>query len=249
LGRADYATGLGEYYSAFFGLSIGLERLAKLVLVADYAISNRGQMPPQAVVAKYGHKLVPLMDGVEAAVSKHAIKLDYTRPSNPICAKIVECLDHFADAGRGRYVNFATLRDPNLGNQEPILLWWDQVAHLILEEHFDERKQERAEVQANLIAQMMSPAIVWQADEMGNPIRDVASGSIRSSQNNIAQQWGRYYALTIVRWLANAFSELASEACYKHGVHAFFGVWEYLRTYALEDSLLRRYKIWPLKMG
>jgi hypothetical protein len=49
LGRADYATGLGEYYSAFFGLSIGLERLAKLVLVADYAISNHSQMPPQAL--------------------------------------------------------------------------------------------------------------------------------------------------------------------------------------------------------
>jgi hypothetical protein len=35
LGRANYANKFGEYYTAFFGLSIGLERLAKLVLVAD----------------------------------------------------------------------------------------------------------------------------------------------------------------------------------------------------------------------
>jgi hypothetical protein len=189
------------------------------------------------------------MDAVQAAVTKHAIKLVYERPNGPICTKIVECLDHFADADRGRYVNFATLRDPNLGNQEPILLWWDQVAKLILEKHYDERKQERAEAQANLVAQMMSPAIVLQTDEMGHPIRDVASASVRSSQNDIVRQWGRYYALTIVRWLASALSELASEACHEHGAHAFFGVWEYLQTYALEDSLLRRYKIWPLKMG
>jgi hypothetical protein len=43
LGRANYADKKGDYYTAFFGLSIGLERLVKLILVADYAISNSGR--------------------------------------------------------------------------------------------------------------------------------------------------------------------------------------------------------------
>jgi hypothetical protein len=34
LGRASYGNGFGEYYTAFFGPSIGIERLAKLILVA-----------------------------------------------------------------------------------------------------------------------------------------------------------------------------------------------------------------------
>jgi hypothetical protein len=248
LGRAT--TGLGEYYSAFFGLSIGLERLTKLILVADWAISNNGQMPLQKFVCQFRHELARLMDEVDAVIAKRAITLDYGRPNNPVCIQIIECLDGFADARRGRYANFATLGDPNLGNQEPIRQWWGRVADLILKErYFSKRVQERAEAQADLVGQIISPAIVWHTSEIGDPIRNVASGSTLSSQNCIVQQWARYYALTIVRWLADAFSKLATEGCYKHSVHALFGVEEYFRAYTLDDSSLRRYKIWPLKTG
>ena len=41
LGKANHAQ-KGIYTQAFFGLSIGLERLAKLILLADHAISNSG---------------------------------------------------------------------------------------------------------------------------------------------------------------------------------------------------------------
>jgi hypothetical protein len=246
LGRANYASGFGEYYTAFFGLSIGLERLAKLILVADYAISNNGQMPPEEVVRSYGHELARLMDAVDAAITKHVVNLDYERPNNPICIKIVECLGDFADARRGRYANFATLGDPSLGNEEPVRLWWDKVAVLILKErYFGKGEQERAEAQASLVGQMISPACVSYTSESGDLIRDVESASILSAQNYTVQRWGRYYALTIVRWLADAFSKMASKACHTY----FFGVWEYFQTYTLGDSLLKRYKIWPLKIG
>src|ERR1700744_6232637 len=66
LGRANYADKKGEYYNAFFGISIGLERLAKLILVADHAISNSGQMPDEKVVKKFGHKLVALSNAADA---------------------------------------------------------------------------------------------------------------------------------------------------------------------------------------
>lgn len=52
-----------------FGLSVGLERLAKLILVADHAVSNGGKMPGQEVVRKYGHKLADLMDAADAAAT------------------------------------------------------------------------------------------------------------------------------------------------------------------------------------
>jgi hypothetical protein len=103
-------------------------------------------MPAQAIVCRYGHKLARLMDAVDAAIAKRVIMLDYERPNNAVCTKILECLDDFADAGRGRYANFATLGDPNLGSQEPIQLWWGKVANLILKErYFDKAGQERAE--------------------------------------------------------------------------------------------------------
>ena len=144
MGRANYADNIGEYYTAFFGLSVGVERLAKLILVTDYTVSNGGQMPEQPVLRKFGHKLVELIDAADAVAQKNKLKLVYPRPTDAIGAKILECLDAFADASRGRYANFATLGDPTLGQEEPIHKWWDEVAELILKEHYyDSQLQKR----------------------------------------------------------------------------------------------------------
>lgn len=119
LGKANYADQIGEYYTAFFGLSVGLERLAKLTLVADYAIASNGRMPEEKKVRMFGHKLLDLADEVEAVANKRKLNLNYVRPTSNISKRILECLDAFADARRGRYANFASLDEPNLSSEEP----------------------------------------------------------------------------------------------------------------------------------
>jgi hypothetical protein len=84
LGRANYADMTGEYYTAFFGLSVGLERLAKLILVADYAIAHEGQMPSEKIIRQFGHKLVDLTNAADAISQKHALNLNYPRPKSSI---------------------------------------------------------------------------------------------------------------------------------------------------------------------
>ena len=247
-GRANYADKTGEYYTAFFGLSVGLERLAKLILVADHAVSHNGQMPEQRVVRKFGHKLVDLTNAADAVSEKHKLTLDYPRPTTAISAMIIECLDAFADAGRGRYANFVALGDPNLGQEEPIRKWWGEVAKLILKEHdYGKQAQERVEARAKVVDTLMSPLkIVHHINESGEAMQDVLSSSIRTGQTHIVQRYGRYYALTVVRWLAELFSDLSRSACHTHNADAFFGVWEYFQTYTLDDSFLKTRKIWPL---
>ncbi|WP_287380561.1 hypothetical protein [Mesorhizobium sp.] len=248
MGRANYADQTGEYYTAFFGLSVGLERLAKLILVADYAITNAGQMPAERVVRQYGHKLADVMNAADGVAAKHALKLDYRRPVTPISQKIVECLDAFADAGRGRYANFAALGDPNLGKEEPIGKWWGEVAELILKEHYyGKATQKRVEGHASLVDAVMSPvSMVLYINETGDAMHDVLTSSIRTGQTELVQRYGRYYALTAVRWLSEVFSELSRSACYTHKIGAFFGVWEYFQTYTVDDSFLKTRKNWPL---
>jgi hypothetical protein len=187
LGRANYADKTGEYYTAFFGLSVGLERLAKLILVADHAISHNGQMPEERVVRKFGHKLVDLTNAANVVTQKHKLELDYPRPTTGISAKIIECLDAFADAGRGRYANFATLGDPNLGQEEPIRKWWDEVAKLILNEHYyTKQAQERIETRAKVVDTLMSPfTMALYINETGEAMQDVLSSSIRTGQTHI----------------------------------------------------------------
>ena len=248
LGKANYADKKGEYYTAFFGLSIGLERLAKLILVANHAILNNGQMPTEQVVRRFGHKLVSLLNTAGNISAKHSLNLDYPRPAEQISTAIVECLDAFADAGRGRYANFAALGDPNLGQEEPIRKWWGNVAELILDKHYYGKPvQERVEGQARTIDASLSPiSRILYLDEEGRTIQDVYSASIRTGQTEIVQRNGRFYTLLVVRWLSNILSELSSKACYVHNVHAFFGVWEYFNTYQVDNNFMKNRKIWPL---
>lgn len=249
LGRANYADQMGEYYTAFFGLSVGLERLAKLILVADYAITHDGSMPEEREVRKFGHKLLDLANAVDEVTNTRNLDLRYTRPTTQISEKILECLDAFADARRGRYANFASLDEPNLSSEEPIGKWWDEVAEAILQQHYyGKSSQRRVEANAEVIDYFMSPiSMVRHTDENGRAMQDVKSASIRTGQTKIVQRLGRYYALTIARWLSDVLSTIAHTACYQHNVGGFFGINEYFYTYTVDDSFLKTRKVWPLR--
>lgn len=248
IGRANYADKMGEYYTAFFGLSVGLERLSKLILVARYAIENRGRMPDERVLRKFGHKLIDLTNEVQDTSEKMQLSLKYSRPTQEIPQKILGCLDSFADARRGRYANFASLDSPNLTGDEPINKWWSEVAECILKKYYyGSLAQKRVEGSAELIDFMISPfSMVIFTNESRDTMLDVNSAYIRTGQNAIVQKWGRFHSLTIARWLTTVLSELSQIACYTHGIDGFFGFNEYLDSYTVDDDFLKNRKIWPL---
>ncbi|MGU8111842.1 hypothetical protein ACV1WV_07990 [Serratia marcescens] len=248
IGKANYADKMGEYYTAFFGLSVGLERLSKLILVANYAIENKGRMPNEKILMKFGHNLIKLIDEVGEVSRKMQLTLRYSRPTKEIYQKILACLDSFADARRGRYANFSSLDNPNLTSNEPINKWWGEVAECILEMHYygkvaQRRVEGRAELNDAKISQF---TMVLHTNESGSTMQDVKSTSIRNGKNAIVQKWGRYYSLAITRWLVMVLSELTHVACYKHGIYAFLGFNEYFDCYTVDDEFLKTRKIWPI---
>ncbi|SNB59171.1 hypothetical protein SAMN04487880_3449 [Marinobacter sp. es.042] len=248
LGRANYADQLGQYYSAFFGLSVGLERLSKLVLVVDHALSNHGQMPSEDVVRRYGHRLTELLNKVDQIALEHGAHLTYQRPKDIIALSIVDCLDSFADARRGRYANFGSLDTPNLSSEEPIKSWWELVAHHILSKHYEGKQiQRNVESRANMIDSIMSGFThVLHVDESEQTMDNVRTASVRTGQTKVVQKFGRYHTLTTVRWLSDVYTQLAKMAAYQYRYEAFFGSWEFLQTYTVDDSFLKSRKVWPL---
>lgn len=249
LGKANYADKFGEYYTAFFGISVGIERLAKLILVADYAILHNGEMPKEAIIRDFGHKVLTLFNKVESISKDQGLLLQYESPELPVCTKILDCLDSFADASKGRYANFGSLGEPNLSQQEPVAKWWSVVADAILNEHYYGKPlQLKVEKNAELMEQMLGThSVVLHVDETGQKMSNLKQASIRTGQVKVVQQFGRYYTLLLVRWLAEVFSQLATTAYYQHGVAEFFGVDEYMHTFLVPDSFLKTRKIWPLQ--
>lgn len=249
LGRASYGSGLGEYYTAFFGLSVGIERLAKLILVADHAMSHAGALPDQTVVRQFGHKIRELCDKADQIAVKHGLTLDYAKPTDPICWAVVDCLDAFADAAKGRYANFEAIGNPSFNPaNEPITRWWTEVVEPILAKHVRGTSRD-ATIKRN--AQMVdamigSHSFVLHADEAGQTMTEMQIASERTGMTRWAQRYGRFYTLTIVRWLANIFSDLSEAGGYGHRIEALFGHYELFDGYKADDNYLLTRKIWPI---
>lgn len=248
LGKADYAKNKGEYYNAFFGLSVGLERLCKLILVVDHALTHSGALPTEVVVRKFGHKIGELFNAVEGIAKSRGLSYAKDRPNNKIVMAMLSNLDAFADAGRGRYANFAALTDPTQVRNDPLAKWWNEVAEAVLLRHYyGTKKQEKVEANAQAVSAIGSSfTYVQYTTETRDQLTDLELASRRTGQLSVVQPWSRYHALTLVRWLAYIHQQLTKHACYNEGIDAFFGCWEFLDCYRLDDSFLKSRKIWPL---
>jgi hypothetical protein len=250
LGRASYADGFGEYYTAFFGLSIGIERLAKLILIADYAIEHSGALPDQTVVRKFGHKLTTLAEKADQIAIKHGVALKFPKPTDPICWAAVDCLDVFADASKGRYANFEQIGNPAFDpDNEPVNRWWTKVVEPILDKHYRGKPAEAGvrERAAIINATLGSISSVLHVDEEGAMMTNVATASERTGQTSWARKYGRFYTLSVVRWLSDIFGELVYAAAYGKQIDALFGHNEFFTTYRVSDDFLLTRKLWPLK--
>ena len=118
----------------FFALSIGFERLAKLILVADYAVENNGAWLTDQALKSIGHDISALLDACELISKKHQSDENWSeRPNDPVHEAIVKTLSEFARLTR--YYNLASLSGTNAGSREPIQAWWNDVGMPILDRH------------------------------------------------------------------------------------------------------------------
>ena len=197
LGRANHAQ-IGLYTQAFFGLSIGLERMGKLIFLADHAIRSGGAFPTDQDLRKIGHDLAALLakcEAIGAGLSQHR---DYmTRPSDTIHRGIEDVLSLFAT--KLRYYNLNHLAGTAQGQQDPVVLWWKKVATPICNRHYSQRQREKDEADAVDFESMFGDiSFVIHSTEAGEPIRDVHKHFSHSRATRVVQKYGRLYTLQIV---------------------------------------------------
>jgi hypothetical protein len=111
---------------AFFPLTIGLERSAKLAYALDHRLTTT-RFPTDEEFRKLDHKLSVLFAHLETAiVARRWPKIEeMRRPCLPVHAAVVDCLASFA-ASDGRYYNLATLGG-RLDLVDPAKQWIDRV--------------------------------------------------------------------------------------------------------------------------
>lgn len=113
----------GRTFEAFFGLSNGIERLAKLTLVSDF-YATKGVFPDIKRLKDYGHNLQRLLPQIEEVASRRGAGLEDAPSNNPGSAAVVEFLTQFALTDR--YYNINRLAEGEAGGEsidDPISRW------------------------------------------------------------------------------------------------------------------------------
>lgn len=247
LGNADYAR-QALYGQAFFALSVGFERSAKLALVVDHAQQNAGAFPNPKDVRKFGHNLRDLLRQTDAISQRRGLpRPDAALPSTAIHNAIVDVLTSFA-SNETRYYDLDFLTgDPAAMNREsPIASWHRKVTLEVIKLHRTPGQQDRLERNAQGVADLWGTAgLVMHTAETGSDLRSFYDASLQANLTAFASPYTRLYVLQIARFLAEVMCDLGHAA---YGMHPQVvpDLTEFFRVFINSDRDLRKRKKWTI---
>lgn len=142
----------GNFYTAFFQLSIGLERLMKVTLIIDYMAKHKHATPDSSVIRSYGHDLKKLFDQVHSIKSSSSPHpLDAIAPGG-LEHDILIFLGEFAHSS-GRYFNLDRLSKKS-PHGDP-LAKWNEILFRILKDDVPKRTTNRIMRESQALASAM----------------------------------------------------------------------------------------------
>lgn len=242
LGRANYAHD-AYYTQAFFSLSIGFERCAKLALLLDHALDHDGDFPAASALRAYGHNLLELFDRLEKIATARTFGIE--RPSASIHAAILETLSNFAN-NVTRYYNIDVLTgNPRVADADPIGRWHATVTEPVIEAHLSQRRRDQIELRARALDSMIGDrVIVRYRTEGGEDILNVSGAALQTALVDAARPWERMYVLQLARFATRVVVELGERALGRSMrvpyLIEFFGIFNNA------DAMFRSRKTWTI---
>lgn len=212
LGKANYAH-KGLYFQAFFDLSIGFERTAKLAIIIDDYIANNKTFPTNKTLKnKYGHNIVALLEKTDQIAESRIHNGKSNRlPCTIIHKGIIKTLSEFADKSRYYNLDYLTSRN-NVAAQsdDPLKVWYENVIVPILNRHYTKRQKDKHINNARIIDAMLSDfALVRFHAEDGHALDTAFDASLQTAQTKFAKSFSRMYVMQIMRFLSLLLSDLS----------------------------------------
>ena len=146
LRNANLGDKKGNFYSAFFELSIGFERMMKLIFILDCLAENDLIPPTEDEVRKLGHELTTLFLRTKEICQRRCPGVLSKFKDDELGVKLLKFLHQFAKSA-GRYSNLNKL---TCGRQQHVQDPLEQWAHVVTEIIFNQAsKRERQRIQAS----------------------------------------------------------------------------------------------------
>jgi len=247
LQKANYAQH-AYYGQAFFALTIGFERAAKLALVVDHALEHNGIFPSHHVLRAYGHNLKQLLEQADAIAERRGLSTaEHRLPRRVIHAGIIEVLYNFA-SNITRYYNLDLVtRDPRTTKEDdPVRAWFELVIIPVLATHYRPRQKERQQSNARLIDQLLGAHTnVLYHTETSDLLDSVYEASMQTGITDFAKPYTRMYVMQIARFLANLLSELGYSA-HRCQLETVPEMSEFFAIFNNSDRYFRQRKTWSI---
>lgn len=246
LHHANYAEH-ANYAQAFFALSIGFERSAKLALVIDHALDNAGAFPSHRVLRNLGHNLGELLDRADAIAERRGISDPNGRlPRTQVHGEIVSVLSDFA-SNFTRYYNLDFLTGaPNAAGEDAVSQWHKRVTAKVIALHYSDRARERDEFNARMLDSFLSShTMVIHTAEDGAPISSIETAVVHGSSVEAAKPFVRMYVLQIARFISILMSSL-SHASYGAQLQSIPYLSDFYRLFNNDDRYFRQRKRWSI---
>ncbi|WII92675.1 hypothetical protein QEO94_08535 [Kingella negevensis] len=238
LSKANYAN-LGIYWQAFTNLSVGLERLAKLVVLLDYALRNNGLFPDFQELKKYGHDLIKLYEYSQEIMQFHCIEMKFAdNLETDIHQNILDVLNNFSKSDRYANINFLT-NSKQINN--PVTDWALNVDDWIWNNKISPSKQEKILRQAEEMDYLAIYALyISELDEL---ITDAYDASILTGKWQLVVPYRRLYVVQIIRYWTEIFLAL-TDKCHADGISVPFFNEVYAPLFLANDSYIKKRKSW-----
>lgn len=242
LGRANHAE-TGYYSQAFFALTVGFERAAKLALSMDQERRGNGFADRQTMVG-YGHDLSALLAAVDNVADHLSLEGEARLPKSAIHTEIVAVLADFAN-NLTRYYNLEFVAgEPAVASREdPITAWYTRVTTAVLAEHDTDARRKRREAKAAELRPAEGFALVRHQTEIGEPLTSLEAGALHSSETEFARRWERMYVLQICRFLAKVIVQLSNLGSSEDIPVEFNRLYS---IFLMDDSYFRSRTIWSI---
>lgn len=239
----------GMYNEAFFNLSIGLERLAKLIFIVEHAVQHNGKFPDDETLRRhYGHDLERLLAYTNCLSQEYLKGHEFGDiPDTDIHKAIVGVLSDFARSTR--YYNLDLLTQSNAaGKTEPLVAWYQRVGEPILGKHYSPRQRARDAETALILEMVMGEfTLVRRTREDGMPIEGVHAAALSEAQTEVVAKYSQLYVLQIIRHLVSLLWQVEraahAQALEIPSLHEFFVVF-YNRDEYFKGR--RTYSVYPI---
>lgn len=220
----------GEYYQAFFQLSIGLERLMKLIIIQYYRGTNNA-FPNNKILKSYGHDLSNLYQ----TIVKWKINQKTILHTEKISLKILEFLSEFAKTTR--YYNLDTLT----GRQQYTdpLIQWRAIQGLIIQKH--PKRRRKSKLKDTLINLLNERSYVIVYNEKNELFSNVGELFQQIELDEYTQSYSVYYTLLLIENLATILENIEFNYNLYPCLRDFF---YYFKSNGLTKYEIRRKKNW-----